>query len=158
MTEVIIGIDPHKGSHTAVALDGDEQVLARLRVKASAAQVEQLQRWAGTWPGVASARSRTPALPGGTGDPAPANAAIVMSASASTPSGVAAVQIERHSSSHLVSQLRQSPPRASAVCAVAIVGRHRRPALGTCLHRRCDAARRSGTSLVRKFAWIPDAS
>ena len=50
MTEVIIGIDPHKGSHTAVALDCEEQLLGRLRVKASRTQVEQLQRWAASWP------------------------------------------------------------------------------------------------------------
>ena len=28
---VIIGIDPHKATHTAVAIDGDEQPIARLR-------------------------------------------------------------------------------------------------------------------------------
>ena len=43
MAEVIIGIDPHKGSHTAVALDRDEHTLAKVRVKATAAQVEQLR-------------------------------------------------------------------------------------------------------------------
>jgi transposase len=47
---VIIGIDPHKGSHTAVALDGAEQTLAGLQVKASTGQVDQLQRWATAWP------------------------------------------------------------------------------------------------------------
>ena len=31
---VIIGIDPHKATHTAVAIDGDEQPLARLQVTA----------------------------------------------------------------------------------------------------------------------------
>ena len=31
---VIIGIDPHKATHTAVAIDGDEQPLARLQVAA----------------------------------------------------------------------------------------------------------------------------
>ncbi len=50
MAEVIIGIDPHKGSHTAVALDRDEHTLAKLRVKATAAQVEQLRAWAQPWP------------------------------------------------------------------------------------------------------------
>ena len=29
---VIIGIDPHKATHMAVAIDGDEQPLARLEV------------------------------------------------------------------------------------------------------------------------------
>jgi transposase len=50
MTEVIIGIDPHKGSHTAVALDRDERMLAKLRIKATVAQVEQLRAWAQPWP------------------------------------------------------------------------------------------------------------
>jgi len=50
VTEVIIGIDPHKGSHTAVALDRDERTLARLRVRASAGQVDQLRGWAASWP------------------------------------------------------------------------------------------------------------
>ncbi len=50
MAEVIIGIDPHKGSHTAVALDRDEHTLAKLRVKATVAQVEQLRAWAQPWP------------------------------------------------------------------------------------------------------------
>jgi len=50
VTEVIIGIDPHKGSHTAVALDREEHVLGRLRIKASITQVEQLRRWAASWP------------------------------------------------------------------------------------------------------------
>lgn len=50
MAEVIIGIDPHKGSHTAVALDRDERTLAKLRVKATAAQAEQLRAWAQPWP------------------------------------------------------------------------------------------------------------
>ena len=41
MTDVIIGIDPHKGSHTAVALDEVEKKLGQLRVPASAVQVDQ---------------------------------------------------------------------------------------------------------------------
>src|SRR4051794_3095436 len=47
---VIIGVDPHKGSHTALALNGDEQRLGQLRVKATPGQVQQLRRWAATWP------------------------------------------------------------------------------------------------------------
>ncbi|MDQ4096794.1 MAG: IS110 family transposase [Actinomycetota bacterium] len=43
---IIIGIDPHKGSHTAVALDEDEHVLAELKVKADARQGELLLGWA----------------------------------------------------------------------------------------------------------------
>jgi transposase len=43
---VIIGVDPHKGSHTAVAIDGQETALAQLKVRASRRQVEQLLEWA----------------------------------------------------------------------------------------------------------------
>jgi transposase len=50
VTGVIIGIDPHKGSHTAVALDLAENKLGQLRVLATAAQVDQLRRWASAWP------------------------------------------------------------------------------------------------------------
>jgi hypothetical protein len=31
MTAVMIGVDPHKGSHTAVAIDTAEEPLGRLR-------------------------------------------------------------------------------------------------------------------------------
>ena len=37
---VMIGVDPHKGSHTAVAIDDSEVSLGELRVRAVAAQVE----------------------------------------------------------------------------------------------------------------------
>jgi transposase len=46
---VMIGIDPHKGSHTAVALAADETGLGQIRVRASAAQVENLRSWAAAW-------------------------------------------------------------------------------------------------------------
>ena len=47
---VMIGIDPHKGSHTAVAVDRAENKLGQLRVRATPAQVDQLRRWAAVWP------------------------------------------------------------------------------------------------------------
>ena len=50
MAGVIIGVDPHKGSHTAVALDGAEKSLGQLRVKATPGQVDQLLRWSASWP------------------------------------------------------------------------------------------------------------
>ena len=50
MTDVIIGIDPHKGSHTAVALDRAEKKLGQLRLRAAPGQVDQLRRWASAWP------------------------------------------------------------------------------------------------------------
>jgi transposase len=50
MPAVMIGVDPHKGSHTAVAIDESETVLGELRVRSSAAQVERLVAWAAAWP------------------------------------------------------------------------------------------------------------
>jgi transposase len=47
---VMIGIDPHKASHTAVAINGAEEPLGELRVRACASQVEQLLAWARAWP------------------------------------------------------------------------------------------------------------
>jgi transposase len=47
---VMIGVDPHKGSHTAVALGADEAALGQVRVRASAAQAERLLAWAAAWP------------------------------------------------------------------------------------------------------------
>ena len=43
---VIIGVDPHKATHTAVAIDRSEAELARVRVRATRKQVPQLLRWA----------------------------------------------------------------------------------------------------------------
>ena len=48
--DVIIGIDPHKSSHTAVALDAAGEVLAELRVTAGKHQIHQLQTFAAAWP------------------------------------------------------------------------------------------------------------
>jgi transposase len=42
----IIGIDPHKKSHTAVAVDGGERVVGELLVRADHRQRERLLRWA----------------------------------------------------------------------------------------------------------------
>ena len=50
MVAVMIGIDPHKASHTAVAIDPAEVPLGQLRVRACAAQVERLVAWAQAWP------------------------------------------------------------------------------------------------------------
>ena len=43
---VIIGVDPHKETHTAVAIDHTEAELARARVRATRTQVPQLLGWA----------------------------------------------------------------------------------------------------------------
>jgi transposase len=50
MAVVIIGVDPHKGSHTAVAIGADEAALGQVRVRASAGQAERLLEWARAWP------------------------------------------------------------------------------------------------------------
>jgi transposase len=50
MAVVMIGVDPHKASHTAVALSPAEEPLGQLRVRASAVQVERLLGWAQAWP------------------------------------------------------------------------------------------------------------
>ena len=46
----MIGVDPHKASHTAVAISAAEQSLGQLRVRASAVQAERLLAWARAWP------------------------------------------------------------------------------------------------------------
>jgi transposase len=43
---VMIGIDPHKGTHTAVAIDDREQVLTERLVRATHRQVPELVAWA----------------------------------------------------------------------------------------------------------------
>src|ERR1035441_8007486 len=50
MAVVMIGVDPHKGSHTAVAIGPAEEPLGELRVRASAAQAQRLVAWAADWP------------------------------------------------------------------------------------------------------------
>jgi transposase len=58
---VMIGIDPHKGSHTAFVIDGCEKQLGQLRVRASSQQAVQLLGWASRW------RQRTWAVEGARG-------------------------------------------------------------------------------------------
>lgn len=50
MAAVMIGVDPHKASHTAVAISAVEEPLGELRVRACAAQAERLLAWATAWP------------------------------------------------------------------------------------------------------------
>jgi transposase len=47
---VTIGVDPHKGSHTAAALDARHRALAQLRVPPTRAGYRQLREWAARWP------------------------------------------------------------------------------------------------------------
>jgi transposase len=47
---ITIGIDPHKASHTAVALDPEGRVLGELRAGATRTTTERLLRWAERWP------------------------------------------------------------------------------------------------------------
>jgi transposase len=50
MAAVMIGVDPHKGSHTAVAIGLAEEPLGELRVRSSVSQAERLVAWAAAWP------------------------------------------------------------------------------------------------------------
>jgi transposase len=50
MAAVMIGVDPHKASHTAVVISAGEEELGELRVRACAGQAEQLLAWAAAWP------------------------------------------------------------------------------------------------------------
>jgi transposase len=50
MAAVMIGVDPHKASHTAVAISAAEEPLGELRVRACVAQAERLLAWAQAWP------------------------------------------------------------------------------------------------------------
>jgi transposase len=50
MTAVMIGVDPHKATHTAVVIGAAEEPLGELRVRASAGQAEKLVEWAADWP------------------------------------------------------------------------------------------------------------
>jgi transposase len=43
---VIIGIDPHKSTHVAVAIDGDEQAIGRLELVADRGRAQRLWAWA----------------------------------------------------------------------------------------------------------------
>ena len=69
MAAVMIGIDPHKASHTAVAISAAEEPLGELRVRACAAQAERLLAWAVAWP------QRTWAVEGAGGPGPPAGPA-----------------------------------------------------------------------------------
>ena len=50
MAAVMIGVDPHKGSHTAVVIGAAEEPLGELRVRASKTQADELVAWAAAWP------------------------------------------------------------------------------------------------------------
>ena len=50
MAAVMIGVDPHKASHTAVAIDAAEAPLGTVRIRASASQASKLVEWAADWP------------------------------------------------------------------------------------------------------------
>jgi transposase len=47
---VTIGVDPHKASHTAAALDEHGQLLGHQRFPASRAGYQSLRQWASSWP------------------------------------------------------------------------------------------------------------
>ena len=43
---VMSGIDPHKGTHTAVAIDSNEQTIGEITVRSSKTQTMKLREWA----------------------------------------------------------------------------------------------------------------
>src|SRR5438445_3587344 len=45
----IIGIDPHKGSHTAAVIDRDEQLVGEISVQADRRQRTRLLAWAASF-------------------------------------------------------------------------------------------------------------
>jgi transposase len=47
---VMIGVDPHKASHTAAVLDEHGQLLGRQHVPATLTGYQTLRQWAGQWP------------------------------------------------------------------------------------------------------------
>jgi len=55
---VIIGIDPHKATHVAVAIDGEERPIARLEVVADRCQTDRLLAWAAAFGCERAGRSR----------------------------------------------------------------------------------------------------
>ena len=59
--QVIIGVDPHKASHTAVAIDTGETQLGHKKVRAARTQVDHLLSWAEPYP------ARTWAIEGANG-------------------------------------------------------------------------------------------
>lgn len=48
--KVLIGVDPHNATHTAVAIDGDETKLRELKVRATKNQCDELLAWAEVFP------------------------------------------------------------------------------------------------------------
>ena len=48
VVSVTIGLDPHKGSHTAAVLDSRQRVIGQIRVLATSAGYRELRRWAAT--------------------------------------------------------------------------------------------------------------
>jgi hypothetical protein len=50
MVAVMIGVDPHKAWHTAVAISAAEEVLGELQVRSCAGQAQRLLAWAADWP------------------------------------------------------------------------------------------------------------
>ena len=50
MAVVMIGVDPHRASHTVVAINAAEESLGEVQVRACAVQAERLLGWAAAWP------------------------------------------------------------------------------------------------------------
>jgi hypothetical protein len=51
MHMVVVGVDPHKHSHTAVAVDHNGRELGQITVGNTAGELIRLLEWAQGWPG-----------------------------------------------------------------------------------------------------------
>jgi len=48
---LLIGVDPHKSTHTATAIDpASNQLIATIRIESTLANYRRLLTWARTWP------------------------------------------------------------------------------------------------------------
>lgn len=50
MATTIIGVDPHKRTHTAVVLDETEAIVSELRIEFDRTHTDPLLAWVGGWP------------------------------------------------------------------------------------------------------------
>src|SRR5260370_758146 len=88
MAAVMIGVDPHKGSHTAVVISAAEEPRGEIRVRASAAQAGKLGEGAAGWPD----RTRAAARAAGPGSArAPRRGAAAGRLGPAAPSGAVAL-------------------------------------------------------------------
>ncbi len=62
IVRTMIGIDPHKTTHTAVAIDDDENVLDEFTLRTSSVQAKRLTDWASGFEKQTGCNPRQPSL------------------------------------------------------------------------------------------------